>query len=260
MRARRPGLVDYSEAARLLWLERKPALDAQAVDPVGGAVLVRGAGHVARMALIIAMIEGHNQIEVQDLRSAFAIWDACRHSAMLLFGAMTGDRDADRIYGVLVQMGGELTRSALHDALGRHGRSADTDHALVVLASRGLIVREKRGTRGRPVERITAVDLVTPLSAESAESAESPPTDVFAHNAHIAQGGVTAPDDNLSPDYRGGPTVWEDDAPICDVCTRRKRRVPGDTATFVCTFPHKANPFRVLDAEMPWSPTPEAEG
>ncbi len=36
-------------------------------------------------------------------------------------------------------------------------------------------------------------------------------------------------------------TVWDQDAPLCEVetCRRRKRAVPGRAGTFVCTFPHQ---------------------
>ena len=167
-------IIDYSPEADALWSAEKPRLDDQAEDEIGVEILTRNAGHVARVALLYALIEGHDQIEVADLRAALAVWDVCRHSAMLLFGAMTGDRDADRMYGVLVRHGGAMNRTELRDALGRHGRGSDIEHGLVVLASHGLIRRMKRRTGGRPEERIEVVNLVTDLRDKGAESDLSP--------------------------------------------------------------------------------------
>lgn len=62
-------------------------------------------------------------------------------------------------------------------------------------------------------------------------------------NDHDEDGGrpgsvwASAPDVPDVP-VPGTHTVWEDDAPLCDVCMRRKRRVPGDGVRYVCTFPH----------------------
>lgn len=57
----------------------------------------------------------------------------------------------------------------------------------------------------------------------------TPPT----HDADDADGA-----DGAIPTL-SGRTIWDDDAPTCDTCGRRKRRVL-DTNRFVCTFPHRA--------------------
>jgi hypothetical protein len=152
------GIVVYSDEARVLWEGTKPLLEDND-DAPGADILARSAGHVARIALIYSLIEGHERIEEVDLRAALAVWDVCRHSALLLFGAMTGDPEADRLYAVISQYGGRMTRTQLRDALGRHGRRDDTEHALVMLSARGLIRRRRRRTAGRAEEVVEVLDL-----------------------------------------------------------------------------------------------------
>jgi hypothetical protein len=177
--------------------------------------------------------------------AAVAVWDACRRSALLLFGAMTGDPDADRIYAVLCQMGGDLSRTELHDALGRHGRRGDTDHALVLLASRGLVRRRRRRTAGRPEERVEVIDLAATvgrdLVAKSAKSAKSPPAvaidpapaDLNALNALKAQGSRQ----HTSVDEWDPERATDDDAePTCPADGSPLRRVTG-SVDGVCTWP-----------------------
>jgi hypothetical protein len=207
------GIVGYTTEAADLWAAAKPVLEAD--DGPGADILARAAGHVARVALIVALIEGHDRIEVADLRVGLAVWDACRASALLLFGAMTGDPDADRIYAIVSQHGGRMTRTQLRDALGRHGRRADIEHALVYLAAKGLVRRRRRKTgRGRPEEVIEAIDLMRRDLSDIGDISDlsHPPDDIRSPGSPMSPGSRQHPPDATGDSWADYPTsTWADD-------------------------------------------------
>ncbi|CAN5706028.1 hypothetical protein BH23CHL8_BH23CHL8_29560 [soil metagenome] len=230
-----PALVHYSEDAGRLWEAVKPTLEDH--DAPGADILARGAGHVARVALLYALLAGRARIEVEDVRAGLAVWDACRHSAVLLFGAMTGDRDADRIYSILMQMGGTMTRTDLRDALGRHGRRDDIEHALVTLAARGLVRRRQKRTGGRSVERVEVVDLSGRDPRDISEESDISPLPDAQDPAPADPGSLMSPMSQRSrqePPDRAPDDGGRQRCPACGTSTLV--RVPGSDR-IVCTQP-----------------------
>jgi hypothetical protein len=62
-------------------------------------------------------------------------------------------------------------------------------------------------------------------------------------SGHPPYRGVQCPDQTDAPtDAPAEPetTVWDETAPLCDACGRRKRSVQDGSGRFVCTFPHGA--------------------
>ena len=118
-----------------------------------GAVTARAEAQAIRLAMLYAMLDCKDQIDVPHLKAALAFWEYCEASARHIFGDRLGDPVADVILGALRNAGDDgLTRTNIRDLFGRHQSSDSTEVALGALLGKGLIRSESRATAGRPVE------------------------------------------------------------------------------------------------------------
>jgi hypothetical protein len=135
--ARKVGVVARDSAAEELWalayveLERdRPGL--------AGAITARSSPIVLRLALIYALLDKSAVIRPQHLEAAIAIWDYAEASVLSIFGDLTGDAVADRIFAVL-RSEGSMTRNEISDAFGRNVPSSRIGQALDLLHQGGRI-------------------------------------------------------------------------------------------------------------------------
>lgn len=147
---RRVGTVDFTAAARDHWTAIYGAIEND--DPGGmlGAVTGRGSPHTLRVALLYALLDGRDAIDVAHLDAAYALWRYARDSAAYIFGDALGDDVADRILAAVRAAPAGLTYTELDRAIGKHTPRARRDHALATLARRGLVTTETVETGGRP--------------------------------------------------------------------------------------------------------------
>lgn len=79
--------VTLTEEAKQLWItELYEALESDDPADTLGAVIERGAVMTLRMALIYALLDGKDQIGVEHLEAAHAVWRYCRASAAFIWG------------------------------------------------------------------------------------------------------------------------------------------------------------------------------
>jgi hypothetical protein len=118
-----------------------------------GAIIGRAEAQVVRLALIYALLDQRDEVDLVHLEAAFAIWEYCEASARYIFGDALGDPIADEIFQVMRKAGDDgLTRTQIRDLFGRN-RDADRIHlALSTLARHGKAKMVLKYTKGRPAE------------------------------------------------------------------------------------------------------------
>jgi len=118
-----------------------------------GAVTARAEAQVIRLALIYALLDHSEQIDVSHLHAALAVWDFADASAAYVFGGMLGDPIADEIMRALHQAGAEgMSRTAIRDLFGRNRSGDRIGAALGLLATSRRARMEMRETGGRSAE------------------------------------------------------------------------------------------------------------
>jgi hypothetical protein len=150
--AKQVGRVQMTEGARREWEEIYRHLSA-ARPGLLGAITARSEAQTIRLAMIYALLDSKDEIDVVHLRAALAVWEYCEASAAYIFGDLLGDETADEILRALNQVGSDgMTRSAIRDLFGRHRSSNRIGAALMLLMRGGRARAETRVTGGRPSE------------------------------------------------------------------------------------------------------------
>ena len=150
-KARPVGRVTMTDKARAKWAAVYSALSA-AKPGLLGAVIGRGEAQTVRLALIYALLDGSDQIDLPHLEAALAVWEYCELSAVHIFGKAIGDPMADDILRALAASPDGLTRTAINNLFGRHQSADRIDVALRLLMEKGLARPETRETNGRSAE------------------------------------------------------------------------------------------------------------
>ena len=146
------GRISMTPAARKIWTAVYSSLSAGQPGLLG-AVTARAEAQTVRLALVYALLDASNVIDVAHLEAALAVWEFCEASAVRIFGNSLGDPVADEIMVSLKQAGSAgMSRTAIRDLFGRNKSGDRIGVALALLASRGRARMEPRKTDGRPVE------------------------------------------------------------------------------------------------------------
>jgi hypothetical protein len=145
------------DTARAVWAEVYGPLS-EGKPGLAGCMLARSEAHVMRFASIYAVLDGSQLIGAEHLQAALALWDYVEGSVRYLFGDALGDPLADELLRMLRSAGQTgLTRTDLHNFLGRHHPADRLNRALGVLVESRLARFERLQTTGRPSERWFAV-------------------------------------------------------------------------------------------------------
>jgi hypothetical protein len=146
-----------TEPAKREWEAIYPHLSAEQPGLLG-AITARAEAQTIRLALIYALLDGKDQIDVVHLRAAIAVWEYCEASAARIFGNALGDPVADEIMLALQHAAGTgMSRTAIRDLFGRHRSGDRIGAALAFLSTKGRARMEKKITDGRPSETWFAV-------------------------------------------------------------------------------------------------------
>ena len=143
--------VSFDNDAREQWKKVYPELS-EGSPGLHGCVTGRAEAQVVRLALIYALMDQKNKINVAHLMAALAVWDYANDSAKYIFGDATGDPVRDTISTALKSSTAGLTRSNISGLLGRHVRADRIDRTLAELKAEGLADCESEETSGRPKE------------------------------------------------------------------------------------------------------------
>jgi hypothetical protein len=152
--AQKIGRVRMTDEAAKAWELIYPQLSADRPGLLG-AVTGRAEAQVIRLALVYALLDNTDKIDVAHLKAGIAIWEYCEESARQIFGDSLGDPVADTILEALRRAGASgMPRTAISDLFGRNQSSAGIRVALGLLSKLGKARSETRetGKAGRPIE------------------------------------------------------------------------------------------------------------
>jgi hypothetical protein len=151
--ARTLGRVTMTDAAAEAW-EKNYAFLSGDRPGLLGAILGRAEAQVIRIALIYALLDNSEQIDLPHLRAALAVWAFCEDSATQIWGEMIGDDVADTIFSALKTAGSiGLGRTEMSNLFSRHVPAARITTALEVLHRVGKAERVTDAGNGHGEQR-----------------------------------------------------------------------------------------------------------
>ena len=147
--------VGFTPAAAELWAGEYAGLNQERPGTLG-SVTSRAPAHVRRLALKYALLDKADAVDTAHLRAALALWAYCFASAEFIFGGLGGT--AREVHERLrAAYPGELNRTDLFNATGRHARADELTRALAELLRYGMAASRKENTGGAPRELWRAV-------------------------------------------------------------------------------------------------------
>jgi hypothetical protein len=144
-----------SEAAQQLWTQLYFKLNNEK-NTFGfiDGVLVRDTSHLLKLALIYAVLDQSETIEVAHFNAALAICDFCQASVRWLFSERTGDRLANTILFALIRAPNGMTKKEISDNVCyRNTPIAKIEKALETLAKNRLARMTLELQNDKPIER-----------------------------------------------------------------------------------------------------------
>ena len=122
-----------------------------------GAVTSRAEAQVRRLAVIYAVLDLADKVEIEHLEAALAVWDYSERSCRRVFGKSLGDPTADTLLTALKRAGKRgLTKTDITNLFDRNKNSDEIRRALSLLVTHRLVY-SSRGpsgpSGGRPPER-----------------------------------------------------------------------------------------------------------
>jgi Protein of unknown function (DUF3987) len=84
--------VSMSNQARKWWNNNYSKFEHEGPDGLAGKMTARAAAHIRRIAMLYALIDLTDQIELEHFHAAKKLWDYCSESAMFIFSGMTKEQ------------------------------------------------------------------------------------------------------------------------------------------------------------------------
>jgi len=156
--ARNTGEMKRDSGARELWRAVYPDLSAGS-NGLFGAVTSRAEAQVMRLALVYALLDQSDQIRLEHLDAALALWHYCEASARHIFGESTGNKTADAIVIALKDSGRKgMTKTDLANLFNRNQSAAAIDNSLGLLLELSRIKVQTEPTGGRAANRYFLIE------------------------------------------------------------------------------------------------------
>ena len=118
-----------------LWAQQYPVLS-EGKPGLCGAITSRAEAQVLRLSMVYALMDCSATIKVSHLQAALAFWDYSEQSVSLIFEDLLGDPNVDRVWDYLKTLG-RLSRSVIHNILGRNASTGEVDRIAGVLQTLG---------------------------------------------------------------------------------------------------------------------------
>ena len=160
--AQTPTRMEMNDAARALWRKVYSELS-RGGDGLMDYITSRAEAQTVRLALIYALLDQAEAIDVVHLEAGLAVWKYCEASARHIFGDMLGDPVADLILQTLRRDANGMTKSDISRLFGNHLPADTIGKALGELLRAGKVRREMRSDR-RPSARNVVCDLSTRIT------------------------------------------------------------------------------------------------
>jgi hypothetical protein len=151
--------VMFDAAASEAWIAAYGRLSA-GDSGLFGSVTARAEAHVVRLALLYAVLDCSNIIQLPHLQAALGVWAYVVASALWIFGDSLGDPTADEIWTLAKECPGGITRTEVANLFSRNKKAREIDRALAMLVDAGRLQRHTDcPIHGRPAERWLPVPL-----------------------------------------------------------------------------------------------------
>ncbi len=138
----------FTAEAMQVW---EPLYGQLTADKTGliGAALGRAEAQVRRLAVLYAVLDRREKVDVDHLMAACAVWQYCERSAAYIFGADSEEKDEaqEKILAFLRERGEATQTELLHDCFKRKGTQRLKD-ALETLSASGKICYKKERSEG----------------------------------------------------------------------------------------------------------------
>jgi hypothetical protein len=145
------GKCGWTPNAASLWAREYSRLSSGRPG-LAGAMSARAEAQTLRIALIYAVLDGCNNVDVSHLRAALEVWRYCQDSVDYCFGGSVGNSTADRIYTLLLNMPEGASLTQINHHFGRNKKSDELQRALATLKESGKARSESRKTGGRAAD------------------------------------------------------------------------------------------------------------
>jgi hypothetical protein len=204
----------FTEKARNLFKEVYPKLETSRYGFLA-KVTQRASAYVCRLSCIFALLDGKDEIDLEHLEAALAVWQYSEDSARYIFGERLGDKNADIILKALSKAENGLTRTEIRNLFERHIENGKLNSALQTLLKNGLARFEKEQTDGRPKE----IWFACVLSDKSVLSPENL-TDEQPYNAFNAKNASEEKNiqKEVCPECESYLSLFKDNELFCEVC------------------------------------------
>jgi excisionase family DNA binding protein len=204
-----------------------------------GKLTARSEAHVLRLAMIYAVADRSTRIRLAHLDAALSVWAYCERTVAWIWGAATGNRDADKILARLrdAERAG-LSRTAIRDLFSHSKNSGAIDDALAVLIAQGLAVTETVQAGARTAQWWWATEFASTgtQGTEGTQEARNGPAPVLP-----------------GPFGPLRPTGSEND----EMVRAFRRRVRGDRGAMIQQRPEGGQHMSTIPSEHPLDVTPE---
>lgn len=120
-----------------------------------GVVTARVAAQVLRVAVVYALSDQTDTVDVSHLEAAMAVWRYNVESVKQVFGTLTGDRNADRVLRALHEA--PLSRTDISILFSRNKTRRQLDEIISTVMETGLVRRYSEGNGVRKTEMYTMV-------------------------------------------------------------------------------------------------------
>jgi len=140
---------------------------------LAGNMLARGEPQVLRLSMLYALLDCAATIRVEHLTAALAVWEYAEASVRKVFGASTGNREADTLREALKWAeAGKMTKTEIiSEVFHGHIKAHDLNTAIRLLVQEGIVTRQfAPSTGGRRKEYVCYGDSLSSSTLARARS------------------------------------------------------------------------------------------
>jgi hypothetical protein len=144
-----PEDYEFTDEARELWTDEVSRWKAAAhPSSMVHALKSRFRPQVKRLAVIYAVSDQSDVIDVPHLQAALAVWDYSVQTVEYCLADQIGDKDANKLYQALLESPSGLTRKEVYAEVFKMNKSSQQiDRAVKLLKDRNLIIEKKMSGR-----------------------------------------------------------------------------------------------------------------
>jgi hypothetical protein len=148
--------ITFDPRARDRWIAAYDELS-RGEAGLAGAATARAEAHTVRLALIYALLDCSDTIQLEHLEAALAFWSYSAASARWVFGDSIGDPTADDIWTLARDRNDGISRTEVSNLFSRNKKAREIDRALQALIDAGRLeratIRDQRNDRTLTVWR-----------------------------------------------------------------------------------------------------------